>query len=73
MENYFFNLIPKEELEKLPYLPTLVDLLEKVNISRKYKQYDKNTNKKNLDALIKESCYLSENEFTKKKLVPTNL
>ena len=31
MENYFFNLIPKEELEKLPYLPTLVDLLEKVN------------------------------------------
>ena len=28
MENYFFNLIPKEELEKLPYLPTLVDLLE---------------------------------------------
>jgi len=45
---------------------TIKDLLEKVNISRKYKQYDKNTNKKNLDALIKESCYLSENEFTKK-------
>lgn len=31
MENYFYNMIPKEELEKLPYLPTLVDLLEKAN------------------------------------------
>lgn len=29
MDNYFYNMIPKEELEKLPYLPTLVDLLEK--------------------------------------------
>ena len=59
------NKVSKEQMNKMKN-STIKDLLEKVNISRKYKQYDKNTNKKNLDALIKESCYLSENEFTKK-------
>ena len=56
------NKVSKEQMNKMKN-STIKDLLEKVNISRKYKQYDKNTNKKNLDALIKESCYLSENEF----------
>ena len=59
------NKVSKEQMNKMKN-STIKDLLEKVNISREYKQYDKNTNKKNLDALIKESCYLSENEFTKK-------
>lgn len=31
MNNYFYNMIPKEELAQLPYLPTLPELLEKVN------------------------------------------
>ena len=30
MDNYFFNMIPQEELANLPYLPTIPELLEKV-------------------------------------------
>ena len=31
MGNYFFDMIPKEELEHISYLPTIPELLEKMN------------------------------------------
>jgi len=36
---------------------TIKDLLETVKISKKYKQYNEDTNKKNLEALIKEPWF----------------
>ena len=50
------NKVSKEQMNKMKN-STIKDLLEKVKISGKYKQYDKNTNKKNLDALSKESWF----------------
>ena len=36
---------------------TIKDLLEKIKISKKYKHYDENTNKNNLDSLMKEPWF----------------
>jgi len=36
---------------------TIKDFLENVNISRKFKQYNKDTNKNNLNTLIKEPWF----------------
>ena len=59
----FLNLDPaekckvsKEQMNKMKN-STIKDLLENVKISRKYKQYNEDTNKKNLDALIKEPWF----------------
>ena len=46
--------VSKKQMDKMKN-STIKDLLEKVKISKKYKQYDENTNKSNLDALMEES------------------
>lgn len=50
------NKVSKEQMNKMKN-STIKDLLERVKISRKYKQYNINTNKKNLDALIEEPWF----------------
>lgn len=45
--------VSKEQMNKMKN-SAIKDLLGKVKISRKYKQYNKDTNKKNLDDFIKE-------------------
>ena len=46
--------VSKKQIDKMKN-STIKDLLEKVKISKKFKRYDENTNKNNLDALIEES------------------
>ena len=46
--------VSKEQINKMKN-STIKDLLEKIKISKKYKQYDENNNKNNLDALMEES------------------
>ena len=46
--------VSKKQMDKMKN-STIKDLLEKVKISKKFKRYDENTNKSNLDALIEES------------------
>ena len=46
--------VSKKQMDKMKN-STIKDLLEKVKISKKYKQYDENNNKNNLDALMEES------------------
>ena len=48
--------VSKEQMNKIKN-SSIKDLLEEVKISKKYKQYNKDTNKKNLDALIKEPWF----------------
>jgi len=48
--------VSKEQMNKMKN-STIKDLLENVKISKKYKQYNEDTNKKNLDALIKEPWF----------------
>ena len=48
--------ISKEQMNKMKN-STIKDLLENVKISKKYKQYNEDTNKKNLDSLIKEPWF----------------
>ena len=48
--------VSKEQMNKIKN-SSIKDLLEEVKISKKYKQYNEDTNKKNLDALIKEPCW----------------
>ena len=54
-----FNLAEKKKVSKKQINKmknsTIKDLLEKVKISKKFKRYDENTNKNNLDSLIEES------------------
>ena len=50
------NKVSKEQMNKMKN-STIKDLLENVKISKKYKQYNEDTNKKNLDALIKEPWF----------------
>ena len=46
--------VSKKQIDKMKN-STIKDLLEKVKISKKFKRYDENTNKNNLDSLIEES------------------
>ena len=48
--------VSKEQMNKMKN-STIKDLLEKVKISKKFKQYNKDTNKKNLDVLNKEPWF----------------
>ena len=48
--------VSKEQMNKIKN-SSIKDLLEEVKISKKYKQYNEDTNKKNLDALIKEPWF----------------
>ena len=48
--------VSKEQMNKIKN-SSIKDLLEEVKISKKYKQYNEDTNKKNLDTLIKEPWF----------------
>ena len=48
--------VSKEQMNKIKN-SSIKDLLEEVKISKKYKQINEDTNKKNLDALIKEPWF----------------
>ena len=61
MGNYFFDMIPKEELEHISYLPTIPELLEKMKekvdqqeaLADSYLEIAQDSNERDIDSALK--------------------